>query len=206
MTSDVAIKRAQAALVRIDPNSGARTSIPFQYNPDTLKRALQPTTVGGQPGGHSEAVRFTGAPTEVFTLNVELEAYDLLPSPAQNAAATTSGVYPLLYALETLIYPPSSDIAQATQQLAAGALEIAPSLVPPALFVWGGNRVVPVVVQGMEIVERAFDPQLNPLRAVVTLTLRVVSYSDVVSSSAVYNQYLTYQKSKEALAVAAMAN
>lgn len=192
--------RAKAALVKIDPAGGPSVSIPFQYNPDSLRRSLQPTTVGGQPGGHSETVRFTGAPTEIITLNVELEGFDDLPSPAQNTAATTEGVYPLLYVLETLIYPPSAQIQQVTQQLSSGVMEIAAILAPPVLFVWGANRVAPVVVQSMEITEQAFDTQLSPLRAVVALTLRVVSYSDIISTSAVYGQYIQYQQGKETLA------
>lgn len=198
--SDNGATRSRATLVKLDPAGGPSVSIPFQYNPDTLKRTLQPSTVGGQSGGHSETVRFSGAPTEVFSVNAELEAFDDLPTPAQNAAATSDGIYPLLYALETLIYPPSSQVQQGIQLLGAGTLEIAPILTPPALFVWGPKRVAPVVVQGLEIVEQAFDTQLNPLRAVVTLTLRVVSYSDVVASSSVAT-YLKYQEGKEKLAL-----
>ena len=198
--TDPSPNRARAALVKIDPAGGPSTSIPFQYNPDTLRRSLQPSTVGGQPGGHSETVRFTGAPVEIITLNVELEGFDDLPTPAQNTAAQTDGVYPLLYALETLIYPPSAQIQQATQMLNSGSMEIAPILTPPVLFVWGANRVAPVTVQSMEIVEQAFDAQLSPLRAVVSLTLRVVSSSDIVSSSPVYGQYIQYQQGKETLA------
>ena len=197
--SDRAPARSRATLVRIDPLGGPSASIPLQYNPDSLKRGLQPETVGGQSGGHSEAVRFTGAPAEVITFNAELEGYDDLPSQQQNIIAGSSGIFPLLYALETLIYPPSSQIRQAAQSLASGTLEIAPVLTPPLLLVLG-SRVVPVMVQGMEVTEQAFDAQLNPLRATVAFTLRVVSYGDTVSTSPVFHQYLQYQSGKETLA------
>jgi len=192
--------RARGSLVKVDPAGGASTSIPFQYNPASLKRSLQPAVLGGQSGGHSEAIRFSGAPTEVLSLNVELEALDDLPNRAQNAAAFSLGVFPLLYALETLVYPPAAQVEQSIQMLGQGSLEIAPILTPPVLLVLGPNRIAPVVIQALEVLEQAFDTQLNPLRAVVTLQLRVVSYSDITSTSSVYSQYMAYQKGKELLA------
>jgi hypothetical protein len=198
--------RDRATLVKVDPNGGPSLSIAFQYNPDTLKRTLQPSMAGGQTGGHSEAVRFSGAPVEMISLNAELEGYDSLPSPQQNQDATSSGIFPLMYALETLIYPPSDQVQRAADLLAQGTIEVAPILAAPMLLVMGQNRVTPVTVQGLEIVEQAYDAQLNPLRAVVTLTLRVISASDVATSNPIFSQYMQYQKGKESLAASAFGS
>src|SRR5580692_2751666 len=164
--------RAKGAIVSLDPITGApASSIRFQFNPGSVRRTLQPAVIGGQPGGHSELVRFTGAPSEVFALDIELDSYnDGLP-PAVVAAG--DGLYPMLYALEILVYPPLAQIQSQQTQLAAGVMEA-----PPVLLVWGANRVVPVVLQSFSIVEQFFDSQLNPVRAVISLTARVLSYSD----------------------------
>jgi hypothetical protein len=191
--------RAKGAIVSLDPTTGTPiTTVRFQFNPNAVRRTLQPSTIGGQPGGHSEAVRFTGAPTETFALEIELDSYnDGLPPPV---ASGNSGLYPMLYALETMVYPPVSQIQSQQTQLTAGVMEVAPVEVPPVLLVWGVNRVAPVVLQSFSIVEQFFDAQLNPVRAVVSLTARVLSYSDVVSGTMSYNAYITYQQSKETLA------
>ena len=191
--------RAKGAIISLDPTTGSPAStIRFQFNPNAVRRTLQPSTIGGQPGGHSEVVRFTGAPAETFALEIELDSYnDGLPPPVVSAG---NGLYPMLYALETLVYPSVSQIQAQQSQLALGVMEVAPVEVPPVLLVWGANRVAPVVLQSFSIVEQFFDAQLNPVRAVVSLTARVLSYSDVVSGTMSYNAYITYQQSKETLA------
>jgi hypothetical protein len=197
--------RASGAIVPLDPTSGAPTgSIPFQFNPAAVRRTLQPAVIGGQPGGHSEAIVFTGAPNEIFALEIELDCYnDGLPAPV---VAGGDGLYPMLYALETLIYPPLAQVQAMQAQLALGVLEVSPIPMAPVLLVWGPNRVVPVALQSFSIVEQAFDSQLNPIRAVVSLTARVLSYSDMVAGTAAASRFATYQGTKESLARQALGS
>jgi hypothetical protein len=58
---------------------------------------------------------------------------------------------------------------------------------------------VPVVISSYEVVEQLFNSNLTPLRATVDLTLRVLSYSDVTTSSPAYSRFVTYQKSKQTM-------
>ena len=51
----------------------------------------------------------------------------------------------------------------------AGTLEIIPLEQPLTLFVWSKSRVVPVRLTEFSITEEAFDPNLNPIRAKVSL-------------------------------------
>ena len=82
-------------------------------------------------------------------------------------------------ALETIVYPPSARL-QANNALArAGTLEIAPVESPLILFVWSRFRIVPVRITELSITEEAFDPKLNPIRAKVSLGLRVLSVNDL---------------------------
>jgi hypothetical protein len=190
---------APGGVVRLDPTTyNPVTTIPFQFNPAAVRRTLQAATVGGQPGGHSEAVQFTGAPTEIYALEVELDAYN--PGLLPNVVNSGDGLYPMLYALETLVYPPMTLVDTALSALNTGTMEIAPIAAPPVLLILGSNRVVPVVMQSYSIVEQAFDTNLNPLRAVVSISARVLSYSDTTYNSLAYQFYKTYQQAKESMA------
>ena len=42
------------------------------------------------------------------------------------------------------------------------------------LFIWSKNRILPVRLTEFSITEEAFDPALNPIRAKVSLGMRVL--------------------------------
>ena len=73
-------------------------------------------------------------------------------------------------------------------------------LAPLVLFVWSKSRVVPVKVTDFSITEEAFDPSLNPIRAKVSLSLRVLSTDDLGFSSKAGSLFMAYLQSKEQLA------
>jgi hypothetical protein len=52
----------------------------------------------------------------------------------------------------------------------------------------------------MDITEEAFDPQLNPIRAKVSLGMRVLNVNDVGFVSPAGGLYMAYQIVKEAMA------
>jgi hypothetical protein len=187
----------KGALVSV-ADGGAQTSIPFQYNPDTLKRTLQPQLVGGQQNDRSQMVRYAGAPVETISVEVELDYVDA--SGVADAATASLGVYPLLSALEMLAYPPLSSVQAGASLLASGTLEVSPIPAPLTLFVWGPRRVVPVALQSYGITEQGFDNFLTPIRATVALEMRVLSYSDLATSNPGYTQFMTYQQNKASLA------
>lgn len=186
----------KGALVTVQ--NGAQGSIPFQYSPDTLRRNLTPQLVGGQQNDRSQMVRFSGAPVETISVEIELDYVDA--SGMADATVPSLGVYPLLSALEVLAYIPSTTVQSNASLLSIGTLEVAPAPAPLTLFVWGRQRVVPVAIQSYAITEQAFDNFLTPIRAVVQLEMRVLSYSDLATSNPGYSQYMVYQKNKESLA------
>jgi hypothetical protein len=191
----------KGGLVLIDPTGGAvQRIIVLQYNPDSLSRTLQVKGVGGENGDRSEALRLSGPPIETIKLEAEIDATDQLEFPDQNPLAPKYGIQPQLAALETVVYPTSSQL-QANHALAqAGTLEIVPMEAPLALFVWSKHRIVPVRITEFSVTEEAFDPALNPIRARVSLGLRVLSVDDVGSSHKAGSLYLAYQQQKETLA------
>jgi hypothetical protein len=184
----------KGALVSISP-TGTKQSIPFQYNPDTVRRTIEPNTVGGQPGLRSQAVRFAGAPSETILLDCRFSAAEALDRG--DPTAIQYGIAPQLAALALLIYPATTDVQRAQQLLDAGTLEIVPALANRLLFVWGAQRVVPCRLAGYSIVEQFHDPSLSPVMATVSMTLRVLSYSDVDTSNPSYHEFITYQQGLE---------
>ncbi len=192
----------KGGIVLIDPTTSVvERIVTLQYNPDTLSRSLQIRSVhSGEGGDRSEALRLTGPPVETIKLEAEIDATDQLEFPEQNKTVAQLGLHAHLAALETIVYPTTNQIL-ANQRLAqSGTLEITPMETPLALFVWSKNRVMPVRLTDFSITEEAFDPSLNPIRAKVSLGMRVLSVNDLDFDHKGTSIYLAYQQQKERLA------
>ena len=189
----------KGGIVLIDPGTGAvQRIITLQYNPDTLTRTLQVQSMGAEGGDRSEALRIKGPPVETLKFDAEIDAADQFDTPQSNLSVAQYGVAPQLAALETLLYPPSSRLVANNRLAQAGTLEIAPMEAPLTLFVWSRNRVLPVRLTEFSITEEAFDPALNPIRA-VSLGLRVLSVDDLGFAHRGGSLYMSYQQGKERL-------
>ncbi|HEY3052522.1 MAG TPA: hypothetical protein VGK04_03950 [Thermoanaerobaculia bacterium] len=191
----------KAGIVLLDPvTSAVLRIIPLQYNPDLLTRTLQVKGTAVEAGDRLEAQRLIGPPVETIKLDAEIDATDQLEFPRRNTTTVEVGIQPLLSALETLVYPTSADL-QAENRLAnSGSLEVVPMESPLTLFVWSKNRIVPVRITEFNIVEEAFDPALNPIRAKVSLGMRVLSVNDLPFDHKGNSLFLAYQQQKERLA------
>jgi hypothetical protein len=191
----------KGGIALLDPDSGAvRRIIILQYNPDTLTRSLQVKGAGGESGDRSEALRLTGPPVETIKLDAEIDATDQLEFPDQNPNAGQLGIHPQLAALETIVYPASDQIQQNIGLAQSGTLEITPMEAPLTVFIWSKNRILPVRLTDFSITEEAFDPALNPIRAKVSLGMRVLSVNDLLPAHKGASLYLAYQQQKERLA------
>ena len=192
----------KGGIVTMDPDTSAIQSIiALQYNPDSLSRTLQIQAVqGGQDGVRVDALRLRGPAVETIKLEAELDATDQLELPDQNPVATQFGLQPQLAQLEMLVNP-TVETLQADDAMAnAGALEIIPLEQPLTLFVWSKSRVVPVRLTDFSITEEAFDPNLNPIRAKVSLGLRVLNVDDLGFAHPGGRMFMTYLGNKEQLA------
>ena len=191
----------KGGLVLLDPVSGRILRIvQLQYNSETLTRTVQPQAIGGDGQDRSQALRLKGPAIETFKLDAELDATDQLEFPDQNAAAVEVGLLPQLAALEIIVYPQSSVLQANDALVAAGTLEIAPMEAPLVLFVWSSRRIVPVRITDFSITEEAFDPSLNPIRAKVSLGLRVLSIDDLGFQHKGGSLFMNYLRAKEQLA------
>jgi hypothetical protein len=194
---------ARGAIVGLDIFNPLASVIVFQYNPDTLTRTLQ-AQGSGEGGDRSEALRLKGAPIETIKLDAEIDATDQLETG--DAIATTMGIYPQLSALEMLIYPKSALVIANTVLMALGTLEVIPPIAPLTLFIWGAKRVLPVRVTDFSITEEAHDVNLNPIRARVSLGLRVLSYNDLTLTNPGYHLFVAHQIVKETMATIGSVN
>jgi hypothetical protein len=194
----------RGGLVLVDAVSGAvERVIPLQYNPESLTRSLESKATGGQEGGRSEALRITGPPVETFTVEAEIDATDALEKG--DAGALELGIQRELAVLETLIYPRASLLSSNHALAAAGTLEIVPMETPLVLFVWGETRVLPVRLTSFSVTEEAYDPNLNPIRAKVSLGLRVLTVDDLGFEHKGGSLFMVHHRRKEQLASRAAA-
>jgi hypothetical protein len=190
----------RGGIVVVDPTSGVTLRvITLQYNPDSLTRSFQVQSMG-ENAPRSQALRLTGPPVETVKVEAELDAADQLEFPDQNPTAASLGIHPQLAVLEQLVYPTVAQLTAADALGAVGTLEIAPIEAPLTVFVWSASRIVPMRLTELSVTEEAFDPNLNPLRAKVSLGMRVLSVYDVGFQHRAGSMYLAHHRRKEELA------
>jgi hypothetical protein len=173
----------KAGIVIMQPDNGSVIRvISLQYNPDTLTRNFQMQSYG------------------TIKLEAEIDATDQLELPGQYPDVVRNGIHGQLAVLESMLYPGSEALQENYEQAGRGVLEIVPMESPLHLFVWSRHRAVPVRVTEFSVTEEAFDPLLNPIRARVSLGLRVLTINDLGFSHRGGSLFMSYLKNKEALA------
>lgn len=191
----------KCGIVLLDPLTSLVTRvIVLQYNPDTLTRTLQVQGTGGEQGDRSEVLRLKGPAVETLKIDAEIDATDQLETAKPGAVVLQSGIFPQLSALETILYPTTRQLMSNHAMAASGMLEILPMEQPLTLFVWSTSRIVPVRITEFSVTEEAFDTNLNPIRAKVSLGMRVLSVSDLGFDHRGSSIYLAYQRVKETFA------
>lgn len=199
-------KLVKGGLVILPPGGeGAPVrTIALQYNPDSLARSYQVQGAGGDGGGErAQPFRLKGPATETLRVEAEIDATDRLENPDQHADTVAHGIAPQLAALESLVNPSVRELQALERLTAGGVLEIVPPEAPLVLFVWGRNRIAPVRVSELSITEEAFDAALNPVRAKVSLSLRVLSTDDLGFRHRGGALFLNHLRAREALAAQA---
>ncbi|MDI1229564.1 MAG: hypothetical protein PSU93_00240 [Methylobacter sp.] len=192
-------KLLKGGIVLIDPiTSSVRRIIALQYNPDSISRTLQVQGAGGESGDRSEALRLKGPPVETIKVEAEIDAIDQLE--VADGIATQVGLHPQLAALELIVYPTSAQLQSSNSLAQSGTLEIAPMESALMLFIWSKQRIVPVRLTEFSITEEAFDIALNPIRAKISLSMRVLSVNDIGFAHKGGSLFMSYLQNKEQLA------
>ena len=175
--------------------------IALQYNPTSLTRSVAPQWYEGQAEADGEKrMRFKGPAQETISLEAEIDATDQLEFPVQHPTAVELGIHTQLAALEVLVYPSSRQLNLKDQQANAGTLEIVPPESSLTVFVWSKSRIAPVRISEFSITEEFFDPELNPIRAKVSLGMKVLTVDDLRHSHPGGRLFMAYLQNKEALA------
>jgi hypothetical protein len=204
-TSPISPRLVKGGIVTMDPDTSAiQTVIALQYNPDSLSRTLQIQAVaGGQDGVRVDALRLRGPAVETIKVEAELDATDQLEFPSQYPLAVQYGLESQLAQLEMLVNPTVETLNADNNLANSGSLEIIPLEQPLTLFVWSASRVVPVRLTDFSITEEAFDTSLNPIRAKVSLGMRVLNVDDLGFDHPGGHIFLTYLSNKQQLAAQA---
>ncbi|MFD9330437.1 MULTISPECIES: hypothetical protein [unclassified Streptomyces] len=200
-------KPIRSGIVLIDPERGTpQRIIVLQFNPDTLERSLAPQSAGGSgdsggggSGDRNEALRLKGPAQETWKFTAEIDATD------QFEVAAPDGIHPQLAVLEMLVQPTSAQLREASRLSRTGTIEISPIEMPLTLFTWGSKRVMPVRLTELSINESAFDVNLNPIRASLSIGLKVLTVSDLPAGHRGAELYFAHLAQKERLAGAARA-
>lgn len=200
-------KPIRSGIVLVDPELGTpQRIIVLQFNPDTLERSLSPQSAGGSGdsggggsgnGDRNEALRLKGPAQETWKFTAEIDATD------QFEIAAPDGIHPQLAVLEMLVQPTSTQLREASRQSQKGTIEISPIEMPLTLFTWGSKRVMPVRLTELSINESAFDVNLNPIRASLSIGLKVLTVSDLPMGHPGAELYYAHLAQKERLAAAA---
>jgi hypothetical protein len=197
--ADISPRLQKGAIISLDATTGIPLGvITLQYNPESITRSLKPQTVADEPD-RTEVLRLKGPPVETIKCTAEIDATDQLETGDSNALQF--GIQPQLAALELLVYPSSIRLIANEVLTLIGTLEILPIESALTLFVWNKIRIMPVRITDLDITEEAFDPQLNPIRAKVSLGMRVLNVNDVGFLNPAGALYMVYQIEKEVLSL-----
>jgi hypothetical protein len=189
--------------VVVDPDTGApQRVIVMQFNPDSLERSIQPQAAGGTAdasgtgtdGDRNEALRLKGPAEEQWKFTAEIDATDQLD------VAAPDGIHPQLAALEMLVQPTTAQLREATELSRKGAIEISPIETPLTLFTWGNKRVMPVRLTEFSVNEQAFDVNLNPIRASLSIGMKILTVTDLPAGHPGADYYVAHLAVKEQLA------
>jgi hypothetical protein len=171
----------RGALVALDDQSGSVVRIVvFQYNPDSLVNDFEPAP---QTPADGELV---APPAHTITFQADFDATDALEHPDQNLNVAAFGLWPQVAAIQLLMWPSLSGMEAPAKT--------------SVLFVFGAQRVLPVTITGLTLVEEAFDAQLNPIRVTASVQLRVLSSHDTQPSSRAHSIALTAEQTLGRLA------
>jgi hypothetical protein len=183
--------------VAVSPLTLGFSFIVFQYNPETLSRSIDPQ-ITGEGGTRAEAFRLSRAPIETINAEIELDATDQLET--RDSTAIAMGLHPQLASLELMVTPSTARVIANTVLMNLGTIEVIPPEAPLTLFAWGPRRIVPVSIKSLSITEEAYDVNLNPIRARVSLSMRVLTYDDLPVLNPGYGIYLANQVLRETMA------
>lgn len=179
----------------------------FQFNPAQVSRtpklAQPPAPSAG--AGKRPAAPQPDQPSESISFSLRVDASEQLAQ--SNPIAASSGILPTLSALELLMVPKSA-LSIDLFGLSGGSkpFQLPPTKLPIVLFFWGPFRILPVTVASLSITETEYDTLLNPVRADVSVSLQVLTPTQLGDSDLAIGAYKYTRGVKEVMAALNLAN
>lgn len=197
-------KTLKGAFVVFYPQSTHPKTIAFQLNPDSIKRNILPP----QPKKRSSGIGDVSERIS-FVLSVDEQLGDEFF--VQNEAGVSHGVLPFLSAIELLVYP--TDVSNEGPTFSEskgvfGKVNYAVNIfrikrsnaLPFVSLLFGEQRIIPVKIQSIQIIEQAFDSTLQPIRASVEIVMDALTELESKRHPAIKEMYKNYQRLKVMLA------
>lgn len=178
------IRPDKGALVRVAMPDVVQKVLAFPYNPETVHHALRsdalagPTSAGAD-AGFASGIGSTAAAAKVSELlrfTLVLDRADAMEDPNRDPQGLQLGLHPVLSALEVWLREDAQPLGNAV-----------------SLLVWGAHRVLPVRLVGLEVHERLFDANLNPLHASAHLTLLALDGTEAGAGSWAARKFQAHQ-------------
>jgi hypothetical protein len=170
----------RGTLILLAPNATDASISPknvyfvFQYNPEKLLHTFNQSMSSALGANTTES---QGPPAELFYLTFELDSVDVDAS-SLNQSSTTFGLHPALAMLELMMQP--QVVGKQTSM-------------PIVVFKWGAKRSVATRFVSMSVEEKSFDVTLNPTRATVSLTLKVLDAAEISNNPGAKSVYVSHQ-------------
>ncbi|MHB8347336.1 MAG: CIS tube protein [Acidiferrobacterales bacterium] len=178
-----AITLSKGALVRLESRKGTPRAIVFPYNPESLQHSLRVATPSDILAAPGQAATPATTVIEMIRFTLVLDHADAMQTLDPSLIAPQTGLHPILSALELLL-------REDAQLPANGA----------TVFVWGTKRIVPVRLVELDVQERLFDPSLNPLHAIVHVTLRALDGTEPGAGGLIPSLFVEHQDALTQLA------
>lgn len=192
-------KILKGAFVVFYPQSTLPKTIAFQVNPDSIKRNILPPqskTRFSEPVNARERIS--------FVLSVDKNLGDEFFE--QNEAGVSHGVLPFLSAIELLVCPTDVSNERSTFSESKGIFGKVNYVVNifridrrntlPYVSLLFGERLIPVKIQSIQIIEQAFDSTLQPIRASVEIVMDALTERESKHHSTIKEMYKNYQRLK----------
>jgi hypothetical protein len=160
--------------------------VAFQFNPETITRnrslTYAPPSDNGDNGAKNlrdfhrryfnlsklRAEQSVTVAEETLSFEIRLDATD----KEDDGILSQFGIAPELSTLELMAYPKREILKDFLDDL---GYRFAPAANPPlVLFSWCRKRVLPVNINSLSIKETLYSPDLNPIRAEVSVNLTVI--------------------------------
>lgn len=202
-------KILRGAFVAFYPKSSQPRTIVFQINPESIKRNLLP------PQPKKKFSELKGVRERIsFVLSVDENMGD--DYFVKNEEGISYGVLPFLSAIELLVYP--AVVSNDDVSTSSGSLGFISRIfrkvnnmvsifrknrnnaLPFVSLLFGAQRIIPVKIQSIKIIEQAFDSTLQPIRASVKIEMDALTEQESNRHPTIKEMYKNYQSLKVILA------